>query len=85
MKPGTYREQTRGDGCEEVSPTCLTCPLPICKYDDPGVLTRWRRQERDREVIAAMQTMPVEDVARRFGISERTAYRIRLRHTAGLE
>ena len=25
----------RDEGCE-VSPSCLKCPLPQCKYDEPG-------------------------------------------------
>ncbi len=28
------------DGCE-YSPTCLRCPLPLCKYDDPVGALRW--------------------------------------------
>ena len=33
-------------GCE-VSPSCLTCPLPQCKYDDPVWFQRHRRLARD--------------------------------------
>lgn len=29
----------RDDGCD-VSPTCLQCPLPQCKYEAPALLTR---------------------------------------------
>ena len=28
------------DGCE-YSPSCLQCPLPVCKYDDPVGALRW--------------------------------------------
>src|SRR2546426_10940407 len=28
----------RDDGCE-LHPQCLTCPLPRCRYDEPGGLT----------------------------------------------
>ena len=28
------------DGCD-VSPKCLDCPLPLCKYDDPGPYQKW--------------------------------------------
>lgn len=44
----------RDEGCE-VSPSCLECPLPQRKYDDPGWLQRYKRNERDREVLTAMR------------------------------
>ena len=67
----------RDDGCE-VSPSCLRCPLPQCKYDDPGWFQRQKRKGRDREVMAALQEngMSVLDVAARFALSERTIFRI---------
>jgi hypothetical protein len=33
------------DGCE-VSPSCLSCPLPLCKYDDPGGYQNWLGRRR---------------------------------------
>lgn len=34
---GTLPENTvyRDDGCD-IHPHCLTCPLPVCRYDVPG-------------------------------------------------
>ena len=67
----------RDDGCE-VSPSCLRCPLPQCKYDDPGWFQREKRKERDEEVISAMykQKLSVSEAAARFDISQRTIFRI---------
>ncbi len=65
------------DGCE-VSPYCLRCPLPQCKYDDPFWFQRQKRKERDKEVIAALQQkgMSVPEVAAHFALSPRTIFRI---------
>ena len=64
-------------GCD-VAPSCLRCPLPVCKYDDPGWLSRLVRRSRDRAVIAARRRegMSVADLAERFGLSARTIHRI---------
>lgn len=63
-------------GCE-VSRSCLDCPLPKCKYDDPTWYQRYRRQGRDREVAAAYQEgrLSVFQVAQRFNVSPRTVHR----------
>ncbi len=67
----------RDDGCE-VSPSCLRCPLPMCKYDDPEWFQREKRRERDEEVLSAMrmQKLTVPEAAARFDISQRTIFRI---------
>jgi hypothetical protein len=67
----------RDEGCE-VSPSCLRCPLPQCKYDDPGWFYRQKREERDREVLAALREagLSVPEVAARFALSQRTIFRI---------
>ncbi len=67
----------RDDGCE-LSPSCLNCPLPRCKYDDPGWLQRERRSKRDRAVLDARRRrdLTVPQLAERFGVSERTVFRI---------
>ena len=35
------------DGCD-VSPSCFSCRLPMCKFDDPRWFQRENRRERDR-------------------------------------
>ena len=74
-------------GCE-VSPSCLNCPLPQCKYDDPIGFRRSRRLARDLEVLTAMRVegLTVEQAAKRFSVTVRTVYRIkgRCREDAGV-
>ena len=66
----------RDDGCE-VSPSCLRCPLPVCKYDDPGRERREERNRRDEEILGARERerLSATELARRFGVSERTVFR----------
>ena len=63
-------------GCE-VSPSCLRCPLPQCKYDDPIWYQQYRRQGRDRQVMAVHRAegATVLQHAQRFGLSQRTIHR----------
>lgn len=71
-------------GCDAY-PSCLACPLPRCKYDDPGWLQRERRLLRDRALLSlhGANGRSVEELARDFGISERTVFRIISRHRNG--
>ena len=63
-------------GCE-VSASCLNCPLPQCKYDDPAWFQRYRRYSRDIKVLAVMQRegLTVEETAERFSVTVRTVFR----------
>ena len=65
------------EGCE-VSPSCLRCPLPRCKYDDPGWYQRQKRTGRDLEIVMALreQGLSVSEAAARFDVSQRTIFRI---------
>ena len=64
-------------GCE-VSDSCLDCPLPQCRYDDPAWYQRNRRLARDFRVVYAMQreSLTIHETAERFGITPRTVFRI---------
>ncbi len=64
-------------GCE-VSTSCLNCPLPQCKYDDPAWFQRNRRLARDFKIWSAMQQddLTVEEAAERFSVTVRTIFRI---------
>lgn len=64
-------------GCE-ASDSCLDCPLPKCRYDDPAWYQRNRRLARDFRVVHTMQqeALSIEDTAERFGITNRTVFRI---------
>ena len=65
------------NGCE-VSPSCLSCPLPRCKYDDPIWFQRYQRLARDLKVLTTMQLegLTVERTAERFSVTVRTIFRI---------
>jgi len=71
------------DGCE-VSPSCLECPLPRCKHDDPDWYRRMRLNSRDARVLEAQRRdgkSPAQ-LARQFGVSLRTVQRIMRRARA---
>ena len=73
------RCQYRDEGCH-LHPSCLECPLPHCVYDDPpeaGGLRRRYKWARDQEVLHLYrQGQQAAGLAHRFGISERSVYRI---------
>jgi len=67
----------RVDGVAHVIPRCETCPLPRCKYDDPGWLARNVRDERDKMIIArSRRGLPLEDIATEMNVSKRTVHRV---------
>ena len=72
--PETY--SYRDDGCEIMS-SCLQCPLPQCKYDDPGWLTRERRGQRDEQIreVRTKEKLSVPELAKQFSVSQRTVFR----------
>ena len=67
-------------GCD-LAPSCLSCPLPRCKYDDPDHFHRQRRLARDLEVVTTMRLegLTVEAAAERFSVTVRTVFRIQAR------
>lgn len=72
-------EQTRyrDEGCE-LAPSCLNCPLPLCRYDLPGGLRRHRLRNRDEEIIRLRRSsrLTIEEIAHRFGLSRRSVFRV---------
>ena len=64
-------------GCE-ASDSCLDCPLPRCRYDDPLWYQRNRRLARDLRIIHTMQreSLTVKEAAARFSVTPRTLLRI---------
>lgn len=65
------------NGCD-IHPKCLTCPLPRCRYDDPGWIQREQRGRRDSQIMSVRLTEPlsVAELASRFGVSSRTVHRV---------
>ena len=72
-------------GCE-ASESCLNCPLPRCKHDDPAWYQRNRRRAKDFQVMYAMQLedLSMEEAAERFSVTVRTIFRILQRCRAAL-
>ena len=63
-------------GCD-VSPSCFTCPLPSCKYDDYTAYLKWMWTKRRAPIQAALETTTVQKTAEQFGVTERTVYRVK--------
>ena len=65
------------DGCD-VSPSCFSCRLPMCKFDDPRWFQRENRRERDLRIIRdrSEKGFDVPELANRFGVSTRTVHRV---------
>lgn len=66
----------RDEGCD-LFVSCLTCPLPRCRYDEPGGVRAMLNRERDHQIRALREdpTLSVDDIADRFGVSRRTVFR----------
>ncbi len=66
----------RDDGCE-VNPTCLTCPLPRCRYEEPGGLRALLNATRDKQIIQLrLKGTAVAELADQFSVSRRTVFRV---------
>jgi transcriptional regulator of acetoin/glycerol metabolism len=65
----------RDEGCD-IYPSCLRCPLPRCRYDEPGGIRALLGAHRDRLIVdLRRQGMGIDELARRFGVSRRTVFR----------
>ena len=71
------RCQYRDEGCELAS-SCLRCPFPRCRYDEPGGVAAAVRTDRDAEMVRLRRErrMAIAELARRFGVSKRSVHRI---------
>ena len=66
----------RDDGCD-ISESCFTCPLPRCRYEEPGGLRALLNEQRDRQIIQLrLKGVPVDELADHFGVSRRTVFRV---------
>ena len=64
----------RDEGCD-LFPSCLNCPLATCRYDRPGKQTA-KELRNERMVRLYGDGVAVHELARRFGVSRRTVYRV---------
>ena len=68
--------QYRDDGCELAS-SCLNCPFSRCVYDEPGGVSQRRKSLRNDEVLRLHRAgMRPQELARSYGVSRRTIYRV---------
>jgi AraC-like DNA-binding protein len=64
-------------GCS-VHPSCLTCPLVRCRYDEPGGVRTLLSADRDAQILSLRRQgdLTVKAIARRAGVSRRTVFRV---------
>lgn len=63
-------------GCD-LFRSCLSCPLPRCRYDEPGGAAAILRQMRDTNMQRmAAEGLSVDELAERFEVSRRTVFRV---------
>ncbi len=67
----------RDTGCD-LYPSCLRCPLPRCRYEEPGGAPAMLRTGRDATIVrlSREQNLSVTELAARFGLSRRTIFRV---------
>ena len=72
----------RDTGCD-LAPSCLECPLALCKYDDPNSERVDRNVMRDTAIVKLFASgLKVSEIASRVNISDRTVYRV-IQHALG--
>jgi hypothetical protein len=69
----------RDDGCE-ISPRCLECPLPQCRYDLPPKRAGALMREAELRRLLA-DGLTADQAAAQMGVSRRTVFRLK-RYTA---
>lgn len=66
----------KDDGCT-ISESCFTCPLPRCRYEEPGGLRAVLNQTRDSQILfLRSKGVGVDVIADKFGVSRRTVFRV---------
>ncbi len=78
MRADSLPEYTRykDDGCS-ISASCFDCPLPRCRYEEPGGLRGVLNAMRDEEMTQLrLSGMSVGELAGHFGVSRRTVFRV---------
>ena len=66
----------RDKGCD-VHSNCLTCPLPRCRYEEPGGLRALLNEYRDRQIVSLRRKgASVDELAGQYRVSRRTIFRV---------
>ena len=79
-KRGELTSPYLDDGCE-VATKCTQCPLPLCRYDDPGGFRNWQDRERRAKLKALLKTggkpsVVAGTIAAEFSVTTRAGWRI---------
>jgi len=70
-------------GCD-IHPSCLTCPLARCRYEERGGTRGLISRGRDQSILALRRSgLGFEEIARRCGVSRRTVFRALARSKEG--
>ena len=69
--------QYRDEGCDLFA-SCLACPLPRCRYDEPGGARAMMNRLRDGEIrrLRFESGLAIDDISARFRVSRRTVFRV---------
>jgi len=69
-------------GCE-IADACLTCPLPVCKHDDPAWFAKYKQAAKYRIIFYLLRisstTEDVNRLAEHYNFTTRTIFRIKSR------
>lgn len=69
-------DEYRDTGCD-ASPSCLSCPFVMCRYDYPGGVRSLISLTRDVRVVEDYDSgMRVDDIAAKHGVARRTVFRV---------
>ncbi len=65
------------NGCD-LYPSCLNCPLPRCRYEEPGGAGAILRNGRDAHILRLSRRdgVDIDHLATMFGLSRRTIFRV---------
>ncbi|MBM31400.1 MAG: hypothetical protein CL764_00925 [Chloroflexi bacterium] len=63
------------NGCD-LFDSCLNCPLPRCRYDDPGWIQKEKIEERDMKIYRKRKEgCSIKILAKEYNLSTRTIHR----------
>jgi hypothetical protein len=69
-------------GCD-VHPSCLTCPLVRCRYDEPGGARKLQADQRDASIVVLQREgASIDAIAAQIRVSRRTVFRVLARERA---
>ena len=84
LNPDPVIPHEETNGCD-MADSCLECPLPRCKHEDPWGYRKTKLQERDQEYIEVINrdNLSIKEAAEKLGVTKKTVLRVRARNKAG--